>query len=77
MVCNYSLALRKGVNILECPTEPPATTFGRKTLLMPLIGIAAFLIYIYIFQVDILAIFSILLRKVFPIPKSLSSNSTS
>jgi uncharacterized protein (TIRG00374 family) len=60
MACNYSLALRKGVNIMECPTEPPATTFGRKTLLMPLIGIAAFVIYIYIFQVDIIAIFSIL-----------------
>ncbi|TRO50030.1 flippase-like domain-containing protein, partial [Candidatus Bathyarchaeota archaeon] len=30
---------------------------GKKTLLMPLIGIAAFLIYIFIFQVDIGAIF--------------------
>ena len=49
----------KGANTIEqSPPKPPAINFGRKTLLLPLIGIAAFLIYIYIFQVDIGEIFS-------------------
>ena len=43
---------------MECPPKPPKTTFGRKTLLMPLIGILAFFVYIYIFQVDLVAIFA-------------------
>ena len=41
---------------MECPPKPPQTTFGRKTILMPIIGILAFFIYIYLFQVDIFEI---------------------
>ena len=43
---------------MQSPPEPPSTNFGKKTIIMPLLGIAAFLIYIFIFQVDFLGILS-------------------
>lgn len=43
---------------MQCPPEPPSTNFGWKTIFMPLLGIAAFLIYIFVFQVDLLEILS-------------------
>ena len=41
---------------MEYPTESPKPKITRKTVIFPLIGLAAFFLYIYIFQVDILAI---------------------
>jgi uncharacterized protein (TIRG00374 family) len=38
---------------MECPTEPPKTKITRKTVLFPLIGLAAFFLYIYLFKVDL------------------------
>ncbi len=47
---------------MQCPPEPPTTNLGKKTLLMPLIGIAVFFIYIYLFQVDVFDILAQLQR---------------
>jgi uncharacterized protein (TIRG00374 family) len=41
---------------MECPTESPKPKITRKTVLFPVIGLAAFFLYIYLFQVDIPAI---------------------
>jgi uncharacterized protein (TIRG00374 family) len=41
---------------MECPTESPKPKITRKTVIFPLIGLAAFFLYIYLFQVDIPAI---------------------
>ena len=41
---------------MECPTESPKPKITRKTVIFPLIGLAAFFLYIYLFQVDISAI---------------------
>ena len=41
---------------MECPTESPKPKITRKTVIFPLLGLAAFFLYIYLFQVDILAI---------------------
>ena len=41
---------------MECPTESPKPKITLKTVIFPLIGIAAFFLYIYVFQVDIPAI---------------------
>jgi uncharacterized protein (TIRG00374 family) len=41
---------------MECPTESPKPKITRKTVIFPLIGLAAFFLYIYVFQVDIPAI---------------------
>jgi len=38
---------------MEYPTESPKPKITRKTVFFPLIGLAAFFLYIYIFQVDI------------------------
>ncbi len=38
---------------MECPTESPKPKITRKTVIFPLIGLAAFFLYIYLFQVDI------------------------
>jgi uncharacterized protein (TIRG00374 family) len=43
-------------NPMECPTESPKPKITRKTVIFPLIGLAAFFLYIYVFQVDIPAI---------------------
>ena len=41
---------------MECPTESPKPKITWKTVIFPLIGLAAFFLYIYLFQVDIPAI---------------------
>jgi uncharacterized protein (TIRG00374 family) len=41
---------------MEYPTESPKPKITRKTVIFPLIGLAAFFLYVYLFQVDILAI---------------------
>jgi len=41
---------------MEYPTESPKPKITRKTVIFPLIGLAAFFLYIYLFQVDIPAI---------------------
>jgi uncharacterized protein (TIRG00374 family) len=41
---------------MECPTESPKPKVTWKTVLFPIVGLAAFFGYIYIFQVDIPAI---------------------
>jgi uncharacterized protein (TIRG00374 family) len=41
---------------MECPPESPKPKITRKTVIFPLIGLAAFFAYIYLFQVDILGI---------------------
>jgi uncharacterized protein (TIRG00374 family) len=41
---------------MECPTKSPKPKITWKTVLFPLIGVAAFFLYIYIFQVDIVGI---------------------
>jgi uncharacterized protein (TIRG00374 family) len=41
---------------MEYPTESPKPKITRKTALFPLIGLVAFFLYIYLFQVDIPAI---------------------
>jgi uncharacterized protein (TIRG00374 family) len=41
---------------MEYPTESPKPKMTRKTVIFPLIGLAAFFLYIYVFQVDIPAI---------------------
>jgi uncharacterized protein (TIRG00374 family) len=38
---------------MECPTESPKPKITWKTVIFPLIGLAAFFLYIYLFQVDI------------------------
>ena len=46
--------------------ESPKPKITRKTLLFPLIGIAAFFLYIYLFQVDILGIIATAQRAASP-----------
>lgn len=41
---------------MEYPAESPKPKISRKTLLFPLIGLLAFFVYIYLFQVDIATI---------------------
>jgi len=41
---------------MEYPTESPKPKITRKTVIFPIIGLAAFFLYIYIFQVDMLSI---------------------
>lgn len=43
-------------NPMEYPAESPKPKITRKTLLFPLIGLLAFFVYIYLFQVDIATI---------------------
>ena len=47
---------------MEYSPQPPATNLGKKILLMPLVGIAAFFIYIYLFQLNIFDILAQLQR---------------
>jgi len=47
--------------------EMPQTKFTWKTVVFPAIGIAAFLVYIYLFQVDIVAIINTL-KTISPLP---------
>ena len=44
------------INPMECPTESPKPKITRKTVIFPVIGLAAFFLYIYVFHVDIPAI---------------------
>jgi uncharacterized protein (TIRG00374 family) len=41
---------------MECATESPKPKITRKTVIFPILGLAAFFLYIYLFQVDIPAI---------------------
>jgi uncharacterized protein (TIRG00374 family) len=57
---------------MEYPTESPKPKITRKTLIFPLIGLAAFFLYIYLFQVDIPAIIATA-QRADPVPYALAA----
>jgi uncharacterized protein (TIRG00374 family) len=57
---------------MECPTESPKPKITWKTVLFPIIGLAAFFAYIYIFQVDIPAIIATA-QRADPFPYALAA----
>jgi uncharacterized protein (TIRG00374 family) len=56
---------------MECPTESPKPKITRKTVLFPLIGLVAFFLYIYLFQVDIPEIIATA-QRADPVPYALA-----
>jgi uncharacterized protein (TIRG00374 family) len=56
---------------MECPTESPKPRITWKTVLFPIIGLAAFFAYIYIFQVDILGIIATA-QRADPVPYAIA-----
>jgi uncharacterized protein (TIRG00374 family) len=56
---------------MECPTESPKPKITWKTVLFPIIGLAAFFAYIYIFQVDILGIIATA-QRADPVPYAIA-----
>jgi len=57
---------------MEYPTKPPKTKITRKTVLFPIIGLAAFFAYIYLFQVDISTIIATA-QRADPLPYALAA----